>query len=63
MENWVILELIGKEQIATTPTGYTNNKMALLYLDYLIYYIRTSPNKPWKILLLDSHESYKTDEF
>jgi hypothetical protein len=63
MENWVILELIEKEQIAITPTGYTNNKVALLYLDYLIYYICTGPNKPWKILLLDSYKSYKTDEF
>jgi hypothetical protein len=63
MENWVILELIGKERIATTLTGYTNNEVALLYLNYLIYYIYTGPNKPWKILLFDSYESHKTDEF
>jgi hypothetical protein len=63
MENWIILELIGKKRIATTPTRYTNNEVALLYLNYLIYYIRTSPNKPWKILLLNSHKSHKTDKF
>jgi hypothetical protein len=63
MENWVILELVGQERIATTPTGYTNNEVALLYLDHLIQYVRAGPNKPWKILLLDSHESHKTDEF
>ena len=63
MENWVILELIRKERIATTLTRYTNNEVALLYLDYLIHHVRTSPNKPWKILLLDSHESHKTNEF
>jgi hypothetical protein len=63
MENWIILELIRKEQIATTPTGYTNNEVALLYLDYLIYYVCTVSSKPWKILLLNSYESHKTDEF
>jgi hypothetical protein len=63
MENWIILELVGKKRIATTLTRYTNNEVALLYLNYLIHHIRAGPNKPWKILLLDSHESHKTDEF
>jgi hypothetical protein len=63
MENWIILKLIRKKQIATTLTRYINNEIALLYLNYLIYYIYTNPNKPWKILLLNSYKSYKTDEF
>jgi hypothetical protein len=36
MENWVTLELIGQERIATILTSYTNNEVALLYLNYLI---------------------------
>jgi hypothetical protein len=63
MEAWITEELIGEERIKTTPTGYTNNDVALQYLDHLILHLRAGPTKPWKILLLDSHESHKTDAF
>jgi hypothetical protein len=63
MDNWINEKLIGKERIVATPTGYTNNEIALQYMDHLIKHSRAGPNKPWKILLLDGHESHKTDEF
>jgi hypothetical protein len=63
MEAWVIQELIGKERIRPTITGYTNNKVILEYLDHLILYLRVGLEKPWKILLMDSHELYKIDGF
>ena len=58
MDNWVSENLVGTEHIEYTPTGYTNNDVAMKYLDYLIKYSKASPNKPWKILLLDGHESH-----
>lgn len=63
MENWIADEFHGDERIECTPTGYTNNEIALLYLDYLIEHTKAAKNKAWKILLLDGHESYYTDEF
>lgn len=63
MENWVAAELVGTEQIACSPTGYTNNDIAMQYLNHLIKYSHASPNKPWKILLLDGYESHRTDPF
>jgi hypothetical protein len=43
--------------------GYTNNQIALEYLDHLILYTKASSIKGWKILLLDGHESHRIDEF
>ena len=63
MEAWVAQELVGEERIRPTTTGYTNNEVALEYLDHLILHLRAGLSKPWKILLLDSHESHKTDGF
>jgi hypothetical protein len=63
MEAWVVQELVGEERIRPTTTGYTNNEVTLEYLDHLILYLRAGPEKPWKILLMDSHELHKTDGF
>jgi hypothetical protein len=63
MENWVTAGLDGQERIACTPTGYTNNEVGLQYLDHLVQYSGAGPEKEWKILLLDGHESHCTDEF
>jgi hypothetical protein len=63
IEAWIAQELVGEERIRPTITGYTNNEVALEYLDHLILHLRAGPSKPWKILLLDSHESHKTDAF
>jgi hypothetical protein len=58
IDNWVSENLIRTKHIEYTPTGYTNNDVAMKYLDHLIKYLRARPEKPWKILLLDSHESH-----
>ena len=63
MDNWITTELVGTERLACSPTGYTNNEIALEYLDHLIQYSRAGPEKPWKLLLLDGHESHRTEQF
>jgi hypothetical protein len=63
MDNWMADELVGQERVECTPTGYTNNQIALQYFDHLIKHTRAGPTKPWKILLLDGHESHRTDAF
>jgi hypothetical protein len=58
IENWLAEELIRTERLACSPTGYTNNQILIEYLDHLIEHSCAGPDKPWKILLLDRHESY-----
>jgi protein associated with RNAse G/E len=58
MDNWVSENLVSIKYIKYTPTGYINNNIAIKYLDYLIKYSKASPNKPWKILLLNRYESH-----
>jgi hypothetical protein len=45
MDNWIAEELVRSERLATTPTGYTNNLIAIVYLDHLIQYLHARPNK------------------
>lgn len=63
MENWIHDHLTGNEVITTSPTGYTNNKVIMDYLDHLILHTRASPTKPWKLLLLDSHITHEYSDF
>jgi hypothetical protein len=46
MDNWIRDELVGKERVACSPTGYTNNEIALQYLDHLIEHTRAGLTKP-----------------
>ena len=46
MDNWIRDELVGEEAVTCSLTGYTNNQIAIDYLDYLIKYTRASPEKP-----------------
>jgi hypothetical protein len=62
-DNWIRDELVRKERVACSLTGYTNNKIALEYHDHLIKHTCAGLTKPWKILLLDGHESHYTNDF
>lgn len=63
MDRWVSDNLTSGEVVDIRPTIYTNNRIALKYLENLIKHTRAGPNKKWNIILLYSHESYDTDEF
>ena len=58
INSWVNKNLIGKEHICATNTSYINNTIVIKYLDHLIKYFYARLTKPWKILLLNRHESY-----
>jgi hypothetical protein len=63
IDNWIADKLIGIKEVVYSPTGYTNNEIALQYLDHLIKYSHAGSKKPWRILLLDGHKSHCTDLF
>ncbi|RKF75139.1 putative sda1 domain protein, partial [Golovinomyces cichoracearum] len=63
MDNWIASELVVDEGIDCSPTGYNNNDFIMKYADHLIKYSHAGRNKPWKLLLLDGHESHRYDPF
>ena len=64
METWVQDSLSSTEVIAVSQTGYTNENIALSWLDHFIKYAGAGPDaKHWHILLLDGHVIHRKDEF
>jgi DDE superfamily endonuclease len=53
----------GGELIMTSPTGYTNDLLAMTWLAHFIQHTKAGPDKPWKLHLLDSQTSHNTPEF
>ncbi|CZT10225.1 uncharacterized protein RAG0_14759 [Rhynchosporium agropyri] len=63
MENWISINLSGEETITFSSTGYINNSIIMEYAYYLIKHSHAGPEKPWKLLLLDGHESHYYKQF
>lgn len=63
MEDWVHDNLSGAEVIAVSQTGYTNESIALSWLDHFIKHVGASPEAQWRILLLDGHITHHKDDF
>src|SRR5207237_4034524 len=63
MENWIHENLTGAEILAVSPTGYTNESIALTWLDHFIKHIGAGPNKHWRMLLLDGHITHHQADF
>lgn len=55
MANRIHDNLTGGEVIAVSQTGYTNENVALAWLNHFIRHAGAGPNKHWLILLLDCH--------
>ncbi|RPA96908.1 hypothetical protein L873DRAFT_1923212, partial [Choiromyces venosus 120613-1] len=49
--------------IAVSPTGYTNENIAVIWLDHFIKYTDSGPDKYWWILVLDGHITHYKDDF
>ena len=63
MENWIHDNLTGTKVITVSPTGYTNENIALSWLNHFIKHIGAGPDKNWCLLLLDGHNSHHQDDF
>ena len=63
IDTWIHDQLIGDETITTSPTGYTNDKVVMEYLNYLIKHTKAFSLKPWKLLLLDGHITHEFLDF
>jgi hypothetical protein len=63
MESWYHENLTSNELVLLSDSGYTNNELAMLYLEHLIQHTNAGPNHPKKVLLMDSHTSHTSPEF
>ena len=63
MESWVSDNLLGADVIAVSQTGYTNEKIALAWLDHFIKHVDAGPDKHWRMLLLDGHITHHKADF
>jgi hypothetical protein len=63
MDNWLNDNQTGKELIATSPTGYTNEEIAVAWMKHFIQHTNSGPDKHWKILLMDGHKTHDYPEF
>jgi hypothetical protein len=63
IENWISSNLIGNEKIDFSPTGYMNNHLVMQYANHPTKHTHAGPQKPWKVLLLDGHESHHFNPF
>ena len=63
MENWIQDNLTGAEVIAVSQTGYTNENIALSWLNHFIKHSGAGPDKHWRILLLDGHITHCKEDF
>ena len=63
MESWYHESLSGTERILLSESGYTNDQLAMEWLQHFIYHTGSSRDSDPKVLLLDSHTSHCTPEF
>jgi len=48
--------------IEQSDTGYTNERIAIVWLRHFIEHVKAEPEKPFKLLLLDGHITHKSPE-
>lgn len=53
MQDWYI-DLKNRECVALSEKGFTNDEIALQWLDHFIKYTNSGPGKAWRLLLLDN---------
>ena len=63
MESWYHESLSGTERILLSESGYTNDQLAIEWLQHFIHHTGSSRDSDPKVLLLDSHTSHCTPEF
>jgi hypothetical protein len=63
MVSWYNDNMTGLKLIQLSPTDYINEAITIEWLSYFIKHSGTSPDIPWKILLLDGYISHNAPNF
>ena len=62
MESWYHENLAGKERILLSESGYSNDELAIIWLQHFIKQTKSTKESSWKVMILDSHTSHITLE-
>jgi len=49
--------------VSSTPTGWTNNKLGMAWLQRFDQYTKAKARRSWRLLICDGHSSHLTMEF
>lgn len=63
MAAWFSENLPAGIKILTSESGFTSNKIALIYLQHFIENSDAGPDADWKLMLMDNHGGHITPEF
>jgi DDE superfamily endonuclease len=63
MESWYRGNLKGDELVLLSNHGFTNDELAIKFLEHFIKHTKAGPNADWKLLLMDNYGSHCTPEF
>ena len=64
LERWAEENDLDKDiLLATSPTGYSNDELALQWLEHFEIHSRKSQEGVWRLLILDGYGSYLTYKF
>lgn len=63
MEDWYTQDLPPDYLIATSPTGYTSDEIALEWIKHFDRQTKKRRTGPYRVLLMDNHGSHLTYEF
>jgi hypothetical protein len=62
MTSWYNDKLSDDDLVLLSESGYTNNELAMLYLEHFTKCTNAGSDQPQKVLLMDSHTSDTTPE-
>ena len=63
IQNWFHEKMTGLEVVTISTTRYTNEEICSTQLDYFIKHTNSRPDKPQKILLINSTTYYESPNF
>jgi hypothetical protein len=63
MVSWFHENITEYEVVTVSPTGYTNERIYIAWLDHFIKHNNCRPDKPWHILLIDRAIYHKASKF
>ena len=63
MMSWFPKELDPEAYIVPSESGFTTDRISILWLHHFIKHTKSTPESEWKLLLMDNHGTHVTPEF
>ena len=63
LESWFQYLTEDDWKVTVTETGFSNNEIAYEWLQHFDYHTREQARGDWRLLIMDNHNAYLTQEF